>query len=125
HVYPTLNFAEELVRRGHRVTYGTSRSYAAEVERIGARLLAYPDEMAENATFAGMGEVTTAKATLMGMRFVEQSLVLVDELAAAFEDDRPALIVADAMMFDAATVLARRWQVPAVVTHLHFAYDLN
>ncbi|AHH99160.1 hypothetical protein GCM10010174_49220 [Kutzneria viridogrisea] len=125
HVYPTLNFAEELVRRGHRVTYGASESFSAEVERSGARLLVYPDEMADNATFAGMGEVTTAKATLMGMRFVEQSLLLIDELGEALEGDRPALILADPMMFDAAMVLARRWQVPVVITHLHFAYDDN
>jgi len=125
HVYPTLNFAEELVRRGHHVTYATSESHAAAVARTGARLLAYPDVMSRNANFAGLGDVTTAKTTLMGMRFVEQSLLQVDELAAGLERERPELIVADALMFDAATVLARRWRVPAVVTHLHFAFDRN
>ncbi|MFI9383667.1 macrolide family glycosyltransferase [Kutzneria sp. NPDC052558] len=125
HVYPTLNFAEELVRRGHRVTYATSESHAAAVGRTGARLLAYPDAMSRNATFAGMGEVTTVKATLMDLRCVEHSLLLIDELAAGLEQERPDLVVADAMLFDVATALARRWQVPAVVTHLHFAYDGN
>ncbi|QUQ63042.1 macrolide family glycosyltransferase [Kutzneria sp. CA-103260] len=125
HVYPTLNFAEELVRRGHHVTYATSESHAEAVARTGARLLAYPEAMARNATFAGMDEVTTVKATLMGLRFVEQSLLLVDDLAAGLAEERPDLVVADALMFDVASVLARRWQVPAVVTHLHFAFDRN
>ncbi|AHH99429.1 macrolide family glycosyltransferase [Kutzneria albida] len=122
HVYPTLNFAGELVRRGHRVTYGTSRAFAAQVERIGARLLAYPEAMAEQAAFTGVEVVTTVAATTMEMRFYEQSLLLVEDLAEQFAGDTPDLICTDPIMFGAATVLGRRWGVPVVVTHLHFAF---
>lgn len=36
HINPTLPLVEELVRRGHRVTYGTNDAYATAVEAAGA-----------------------------------------------------------------------------------------
>ncbi len=42
HVNPTLPLVDELVRRGHSVTYHTSPAFREEIEAVGATVCLYP-----------------------------------------------------------------------------------
>ena len=123
HMYPTLSVAQELTRRGHRTTYATNESFAEDVRRSGAALLAYPPEMAKTITFDLADNSSTEAVLLACMRFFEQSVLHIDELAARFPADPPDLIAYDPLLLGVATVLGRRWGVPIVATHPNLAFN--
>jgi MGT family glycosyltransferase len=97
HVNPTLPLVQELVRRGHRVSYATSEKFRDVVESTGATLLPMPGEMPvrppgfDPAAMAGTMDqfMDTARA---GVAFLEERLA----------QDRP-----DALLFDGMTVAGR------------------
>jgi hypothetical protein len=86
HLYPTLRLAEELGRRGHRVTFASGDRYADELGGAGVRLL----------------------------RFGQDERGLLD--LPAFRSQGPVdAVVADPRTVKAATDLGRGWGVPVVV----------
>src|SRR5262245_22490626 len=73
HVFPSLTIAEELGRRGHRVTYATGDDFAGHVRRAGVDLYRYPEELASiPARINGVPD--TNEVTITCLTFVEQSL---------------------------------------------------
>ncbi|MEV5281242.1 macrolide family glycosyltransferase [Streptomyces sp. NPDC051994] len=110
HINPTLAIVGELVRRGHRVSYATSEEFAPRVAAAGATPVLCPS------TFPSpeRGEhFPLDDAVAMSDVFLNDSVAALPVLAAAFEDDRPDLVLFDYASF-AGQILAKRWGVPSV-----------
>ncbi len=113
HVYPTLPVVEELVRRGHRVSYAAPRERESLISRTGASLVPYGSTRPHDADpsyAAPAGEEYIAGTLLSFLIEAERTL---PQLEAAFIADRPDLVVFDRMAF-AGSVFARKHRLPAV-----------
>ncbi len=91
HLYRTLAVAEELGRRGHRVTFATSDPFAEEDAESGALLVRYGRDV----------------ANLRGM----------PAFTARVRTDPVDLVVCDQRTQDEAAALGREWGVEVVVAH--------
>ncbi|WP_447038489.1 macrolide family glycosyltransferase [Streptomyces sp. DSM 118878] len=112
HINPTLAIVADLVRRGHRVSYATSAEFAPRVAAAGATPVLCPS------TFPApeRGErFPLDDAVAMSDVFLNDSVAALPVLAAAFEADRPDLVLFDYASF-AGQILAHRWGVPSVRT---------
>jgi MGT family glycosyltransferase len=122
HVYPSLTVAEELTRRGHRVTFATAETFAGEVARSGVELLAYTEEL--SAIPAELSDdADTIEVSILSLKFYERSLRELPALATRFGDDPPTVVVCDPLTFGAGVVLSRDWAVPLVVAHPNLAFN--
>ncbi|WP_106318498.1 macrolide family glycosyltransferase [Actinoplanes italicus] len=112
HVNPTLGLAAELVRRGHRVTYATTGTYAERVAETGAEVVPV------TSTWEGGGDADIPQ--FHGRELVRAMDVLLKEtksmLAQLHDTERPDVVVHDGTMGWWGRILARRWQVPSVET---------
>jgi MGT family glycosyltransferase len=112
HVNPTLPIVSELVGRGIRVSYATSAEYAPRVAAAGAA----PVVCASSLPSAERGErYPLDDAVAMSDAFLREAVSALPDQTAAFEADRPDLILYDYASFGA-QILARRWGVPSVRT---------
>ena len=115
HVNPTLGVVEELVRRGHRVTYTVTEDFVHQVKAAGAEPVLHPDPMDDSEAPEDMGEGFA--------RVVRMALESLPALGRAYGRDRPDLVLCDVYGF-AGLLLGARWQVPAVVASpTHLTYD--
>ncbi|KWX56666.1 macrolide family glycosyltransferase [Mycobacterium sp. NAZ190054] len=111
HVNPTLGVAEELVARGHRVSYATTAEHAGRVSDVGARLLPY------RTTLSGADHPPqfTARdmhhATDMALHEVNHVL---PQVLSSFRGAEPDLVVHDATMAWWGRLAAASWGVPVV-----------
>ncbi|MCX4546674.1 macrolide family glycosyltransferase [Streptomyces sp. NBC_01565] len=114
HVIPTLAVVQELVDRGHRVSYAVTAEFADDVRAVGATPVLYgapavgeaPEDMAEGVT----GAVVVNVAAL-------------SQLEEAFGQDVPDVVLSDVYAW-AGPLLAARWGVPAVqLAPTHIPYD--
>ncbi|MFJ8109019.1 macrolide family glycosyltransferase [Streptomyces sp. NPDC096132] len=115
HVNPTLGVVEELVRRGHRVTYAISEHFVHQVKAAGAEPVLYPVD-------PGDGSEAPERLAEGLARAVHASLGSLPALTRAYATDRPDLIVHDVYGF-AGLLLGMQWQIPRVLfspTHLHY-----
>lgn len=112
HFNPTVPMVSELVRRGHRVSYATTADFAAEVAAAGAEPVVCTSVLpsTQRGVLWPIGD-TVAMSDL----YLQEAIVSLPEQTAAFEADRPDLIVYDCLSFNA-QVLARRWGIPSVRT---------
>ena len=131
HVTPTLAVVEELVRRGHQVTYLSTEEYAASVKAAGAEPLLYPTTWAANRATDGDGEAEppaeqpvpepseiVAWAPLV---VLAETLAQVQAAKEHFEGTPPDLVLYDAVNYVVGRGLARLWDVPAVKLFTSFA----
>lgn len=115
HVNPTLGVVEELVRRGHRVSYAVTEDFMHQVKAAGAEPVLYPDSGDGSEAPEEMGEGFA--------RVVQLALASLPTLTRAFDRDRPDLVLCDVYGF-AGLLLGSRWQTPTVVASpTHLAYD--
>ncbi|WP_405705848.1 hypothetical protein [Streptomyces sp. NBC_00069] len=114
HVIPTLAVVQELVDRGHRVSYAVTAEFAEDARAAGAVPVIYdapavgeaPEDMAEGVT----GAVVVSVAAL-------------PQLEEAFGRDVPDVVLSDVYAW-AGPLLAARWGVPAVqLAPTHIPYD--
>ncbi len=118
HVTPTLAVVEDLVRRGHRVTYVTSEEYATTVKAAGAEPLLYSTTWARDAS-AGQQEPqpvppaseVVAWGPLVGLA---ETLAQVQVATEHFAADAPDLVLYDAVNYVVGRGLAHTWGVPAI-----------
>lgn len=115
HVNPSLDVIRELVARGHRVTYAIPPSFADVIASTGAEpklwnsVLPTDDKPEEWGT-----------ELIDNMEpFLTDAVQALPQLTAAYEGDEPDLVLHDSTAFTAA-VLARRWDVPAVLLSPHY-----
>jgi MGT family glycosyltransferase len=104
HVFPTLGLVSELVQRGEKVIYYTTKDFQAIVEKAGAVFRAYPIPEPE--------EETTTPAH-MATHFLRYSALLLPELIAVSEEEKPYYILFD-MFRIWGLHLARYLNIPAI-----------
>ena len=122
HVNPSLALVRELVGRGHRVTFAINSDFAPLVEGAGATAVLY------ESTFPAIDADAYAwpddDDQIGGMRlFFEEFKVTLPQIEAAYDADRPDVIVYDIGGFPA-PVLAAKWGVPAIqLSPTHVGYE--
>lgn len=131
HVNPTLPLVEELVRRGHRVTYITGQDCAEKVERAGAEFVLMPVTFFGTSPIVSGGPAgadSTANPRAMSPEVVEQmqrrALDMVEESLPAVErqlDDDPPDVVCYDMMTPAGRMAAEKRGLRAVQLAPSFA----
>jgi MGT family glycosyltransferase len=109
HIHPSLEIVRELTARGHRVTYTVTDEFAAAVEVVGAEPVLYSTTMP---SAAGGGEYPEEEIPAITM-FLDEAVHVLPQVKAAYEDDRPDLVLYDIGGWPG-LVLARRWGVPVV-----------
>jgi MGT family glycosyltransferase len=112
HVNPTLGLAAELVRRGHRVTYATTKDFAERVAETGAEVVPI--------TSSWESIDDTRPPQMHGRELVRAMRMLLDETKAVLpqlsQGEPPDLVVHDGPLAWWGRIMARRWQVPSAET---------
>ncbi|MCX4763610.1 OleI family self-immunity macrolide glycosyltransferase [Streptomyces sp. NBC_01275] len=115
HVNPTLGVVEELVRRGHRVTYAITEDFVHQVKAAGAEPVLYPV-----ASDGGDAPELLSEGFELA---VHASLGSLPALTRAYAGDRPDLVLYDVYGF-AGLLLGAQWNVPTVLcSPTHLFYD--
>jgi demethyllactenocin mycarosyltransferase len=118
HVNPTVGIVEELVARGHRVSYAVTASQGAEVEKAGATLVPYETTMKRfRSTMTDLEDTdrfTTGDFVQVLRGLVQETEALYPALERAFAADRPDLLVYDGLSGWTGRLLADHWGVPSV-----------
>ncbi|MFF5444084.1 macrolide-inactivating glycosyltransferase [Streptomyces sp. NPDC012888] len=109
HVNPSIEVIRELVARGHRVSYAVPASFAEKVAQAGATPVVYTSTLPTDDDPEAWGTELIDNIE----PFLHDAVQALPQLAAAFEDDRPDLVIHDITAYPA-PVLAHRWGVPAV-----------
>ncbi len=109
HVNPTLPVAEELVNRGHRVTFATTEDFEASVAKTGAIPVLYrtsfkadPETIKER--------VNKNDAFVM---FLEEAAEVLPQLEELYKDDLPDIVLFDFLAL-AGKLFADSCGIPAV-----------
>lgn len=116
HVNPTLPLVRELVRQGDAVTYFAGPAFAERIRATGAAYGDYGDAFAFEASRA------EAHAILHAAQLAEATGALLPRMIAAFERERPDYLLFD-MSAPWASILARRYGVPAVACFPHLPFQ--
>ncbi|BCJ76251.1 glycosyl transferase [Catellatospora sp. IY07-71] len=113
HVFPTLAVVQELTRRGHRVTYGTTESRRAALAEAGAAVHAYRSLRPPDSDPTVRAPDRSGYISHSLLSFLEEAEAAYAQLAPVYRDDPPDLVVFDRMAF-AGRVLAARMELPSV-----------
>ncbi|QEU94709.1 macrolide family glycosyltransferase [Streptomyces kanamyceticus] len=118
HVNPTVGIVEELVARGHRVSYAVTASQGAEVAKAGATLVPYETTMKRfRATMTKLEDndrFTTGDFVQVLRGLLRETEALHPALDRAFADDRPDLLVYDGLSGWTGRLLAESWGIPSL-----------
>ncbi|MFE2052956.1 macrolide family glycosyltransferase [Streptomyces sp. NPDC059459] len=119
HVNPTLGVAEELVARGHRVTFALSEDLAERARLIGAEVVTYPvdrqrflDQMVPRQDadeYTDEDEFTRVLEWLLDM-----TARTMEPLERHFAENRPDVVVNDPSSLWTGRLLADRWGIPVI-----------
>ncbi|MEU9297378.1 macrolide-inactivating glycosyltransferase [Streptomyces sp. NPDC048266] len=109
HVNPSLEVIRELVARGHRVSYAVPASFAEKVAETGATPVVYTSTLPTDDDPDAWGTELIDNIE----PFLADAVQALPQLAAAFDEDRPDLVLHDITAYPA-PVLAHTWGVPAL-----------
>ncbi|MFI2668044.1 nucleotide disphospho-sugar-binding domain-containing protein [Streptomyces albidoflavus] len=109
HVQPSLGLVQELVQRGHRVTYAISGEFADVVATAGAEPVVYASSLPPKTDEDAWNTDLTGHLRL----FLADAGRAVPQLDRAYRGSRPDLVLHDPVAY-AGRVLAGRWTVPEV-----------
>ncbi|MFF0434474.1 macrolide-inactivating glycosyltransferase [Streptomyces sp. NPDC004327] len=109
HVNPSLDVIRELVDRGHRVSYAIPAAFADKVAATGATPVVYTSTLPTDDDPDEWGTELIDNIE----PFLADAVQALPQLAAAFDADRPDLVLHDITSYPA-RVLAHTWGVPAV-----------
>ncbi|MFE4176198.1 macrolide-inactivating glycosyltransferase [Streptomyces sp. NPDC056909] len=110
HVNPSLDIIRELVARGHRVSYAIPALFAGKIAATGAEPVIYTSVLPtpdDDPSAWGTELIDNLEP------FLDDAIQALPQLAAAFEDDRPDLVLSDITSYPA-PLLAHRWGVPYI-----------
>lgn len=111
HIFPNLAVIQELVRRGHRVTFITGAVMAERLEAAGATVLPYESR------YAGIDKVDSvneARGTRMLILAVEEAAEMVRVAEPLIAADRPDVVGYDVATSYAGKVLELKYGLPAL-----------
>lgn len=114
HINPTLSVVAVLIRRGHRVTYITSKAFEGLISASGARVVLWSDLRNNDKYNQGPTETYAS--------IVRDALACFDAALATFEGDAPDLILYDALSLTG-LVVAGKLNVPAVRISPQLIFD--
>lgn len=122
HVNPSLPVVRELSARGHRVSYAVTPAFADAVAETGATPVPY--ETTWPTTAAGQRAQWSGEDPVESFRwFFDEAVHVLPQLAAAFDGDRPDVVLYDIGGYPG-RVLAHRWGVPAIqLSPAYVAWD--
>nr|WP_083982575.1 macrolide family glycosyltransferase [Actinomadura hibisca] len=109
HVNPSLEVIRELVARGHRVTYANDPSYEEKVTATGAEFVSYKSTLLSDRAANIAPDDTVGQLDL----FLDDSISMLPQLRAAYDDDRPDLLLYDITGY-AGRVLAEGYGIPSM-----------
>nr|WP_250770767.1 macrolide-inactivating glycosyltransferase [Streptomyces sp. MSC1_001] len=109
HVNPSLEVIRELVARGHRVSYAVPASFAEKVAETGATPVVYTSTLPTDDDPDAWGTELIDNIE----PFLADAVQALPQLAEAFDEDRPDLVLHDITAYPA-PVLAHTWGVPAL-----------
>ncbi|MFF3155603.1 macrolide family glycosyltransferase [Streptomyces sp. NPDC057910] len=118
HLFPNLAVVEELIRRGHRVSFVTGESQAETVRLTGADVITYESSFDDVRKLNLPQDRQGANTPLTVLK---DGITMLDTAKARLDEDRPDLILYDMIAFHVGRVLARTWDVPAVQLNPMFA----
>ena len=107
HVNPMLGIITELVARGHRVSYATTRDFADRVAEAGASPVIY------HSTLPSDSDPTTSWPDDLNeglLLFIQESIATLPEIEAAFRHDRPDLVLSEDTV-GAGRIMAAKWDI--------------
>ncbi|MGV0578542.1 macrolide family glycosyltransferase [Mycolicibacterium elephantis] len=117
HVNPTLGVAEELLARGHRVTYAATTEHSARVADVGARLVPYRSTMGGPEPPPQFTAEDFHRATHAALREAESVL---PQVLSGFRGEEPDLVLHDATVAWWGRMAAAAWDVPVVACWPNF-----
>ena len=121
HVNPTLSVVSELVKRGVRVTYFCTENFKNIIEPTGAKFVAVPSWMAQQAGQPEGGADEDVGATVPFL-FLSEAGSYIDPILEVLKADKPDAIVHDFAGI-AGTIAADALKVPNVM--LYTSYPSN
>ncbi|MFD4034704.1 macrolide family glycosyltransferase [Streptomyces sp. NPDC058637] len=111
HVTPTLGVVEELVRRGHKVSYLAADAVAERIAATGADIIPYTTTL-DPRTIAPTGAQDWLARVLLGA--VREAAATAPSLEAHFGDDLPDCLVYDISMQFLGRVMSRKLGIPGI-----------
>lgn len=121
HVNPTLPVVAELVRRGNRVTYVVADQFAGVVAATGAEVIPYESVVPKSwNTVAIPAKITGNDMAEAAEKHLTEAFAPLAEAEKRLGDDRPDLMVYDGFGYATGRLLARKWQLPSVLTATTF-----
>ena len=111
HVTPTLGVVEELVKRGHKVSYLAADGFAELIASTGADVIPYTTTL-DPRTIAPTGAEDWLARVLLGA--VREAAATAPSLEAHFGDDLPDCLVYDISMQFLGRVMSRKLGVPGI-----------
>lgn len=97
HVNPSLEVIRELVARGHRVSYGIPASFAEKIAATGAEPVIYTSTLPMDDDPDAWGPELVDNLE----PFLTDGTQALPQLAEAFENDRPDLVISDITSYPA------------------------
>ncbi|MDI5961306.1 macrolide family glycosyltransferase [Streptantibioticus silvisoli] len=125
HMRPALAVTEELVRRGHRVSFLTPESFEPAVKATGATAIRYESLLTEA---LGPGQYKTLTSDLLAwsaVLFLQESTQLVALAQELFAGDLPDLVLYDMIVAPTGRALEQLWDRPAVQSTPSMASNAN
>ncbi|MBW5487105.1 macrolide family glycosyltransferase, partial [Streptomyces bambusae] len=111
HVSPTLGVVDELVSRGHRVSYFTTGAFEERLTRLGARVFRYDVATSPSHSPQAFADNDPAALPLFFLAGSGERIAFAEQ---CLGEDRPDLVVYDNTSPFAGRALARRWGARAV-----------
>ncbi|WP_328874445.1 OleI family self-immunity macrolide glycosyltransferase [Streptomyces sp. NBC_00287] len=114
HINPLLGTVAELVRRGLKVSYATTREFAPLVETAGATAVVFRSALPSD---PAAWPTDTRRLPLL---YLDDARATLPELAASFTGDRPDLVLTEDPA-GAGSVLAAKWGIPSMQVWTYLA----
>ncbi|MCM1113705.1 MAG: hypothetical protein NC399_10685 [Muribaculum sp.] len=122
HTNPTLGVVEELVKRGHAVSYYSYSPFREQIERLGAKFIACDDYDTEQRLEAKDAAQVGKDLAFSTQILVDTTLALDDMVCRHMQELKPDCIVADSMAVWGKAV-ALKLGIPFVSSTTTFAFN--
>ncbi|GAA1994211.1 macrolide family glycosyltransferase [Amycolatopsis minnesotensis] len=129
HVNPTLGLVSELVRRGHRVTYVTTKEFADAVAAVGAEAIVYEGTVPSSldTVMKAPDDMTSDELHLSIKAITDEGLAPLAQVRDQLAGDPPDLVLHDLTAFHTGRLAALAWNRPAIrlCTTLVYSAEFN